>query len=155
MKKLLLALSLPLLSFIIACEETHEPENKDLLATDLVNNPRTATGLDSTAVLQLPTMDFRDTVRDFGTIKQGEVVTVTYEFTNNGKAPLIISKAAGSCGCTVADYPKEPLAPGRSSSVEVQFSSAGKEGHQEKSITLTTNSNRGAHFLYIRGEIVK
>jgi hypothetical protein len=154
MRKLLVSLSIPSLLFM-ACEERHEPVNKNLLPTDLVTNPRTAAGTDSAALSSLPKIVFKDTVHDFGTIKQGEVITVEYDFTNAGKTPLIISNAAGSCGCTVADFPREPLAPGKSASVKVQFSSAGKEGHQEKSVTLTTNSDRGTHFLYIKGEVKK
>jgi len=154
MKRFLLLLIVPAF-FLMACEEKREPENKNLLPTDLVNNPRSADGADSTIVRTMPTMDFKDTVHDFGTIKQGEVVTKEYEFTNNGKSPLVISNASGSCGCTVADFPREPLAPGKSGTIKVQFSSAGKEGHQEKSVTLTTNSLRGTQVLYIKGEIKK
>ena len=100
-------------------------------------------------------MDFRDTVFDFGTMRDGEVVGHEYAFTNNGRTPLIISNASGSCGCTVADFPREPVAPGKSGSIKVSFSSAGKEGHQEKSVSLTTNSARGVHVLYIKGEVTK
>ncbi|HRO41434.1 MAG TPA: DUF1573 domain-containing protein [Flavipsychrobacter sp.] len=154
MKNLILSLSIISL-LCMACEEKHEPQNKDLLSTDLVKNPRSAGGADSSVIGSLATMDFKDTVRDFGTIKQGEVVNVEYEFSNNGKTPLIISNASGACGCTVADFPREPLAPGKSSSIKVQFSSVGKEGYQEKSVALTTNSIRGTHILYIKGEIKK
>ena len=101
----------------------------------------------------MASMVFKDTVKDFGTIKDGEVVNVEYEFTNNGKSPLIIGNASGSCGCTVADFPKEPLAPGASSAIKVQFNSAGKVGHQEKSVSLTTNTLRGVHILYIKGGV--
>ncbi|HYC29600.1 MAG TPA: DUF1573 domain-containing protein [Chitinophagaceae bacterium] len=135
--------------------ETKEETNSNLLSTDLVHNPRTADGMDPAAFESLPTMDFRDTVFDFGTMKDGEIINHEYEFTNNGKTPLIISNAAGSCGCTVADFPREPIAPGNSGNIKVSFSSAGKEGHQEKSVSLTTNSGRGVHVLYIKGEVTK
>lgn len=154
MKKLILSLSIPAM-FFVACEEKHEPENRDLLSTDLVHNPRTAEGTDSAALNALAVMDFKDTVKDFGTIKQGEVANFEFEFTNSGKSPLVISNASGSCGCTVADFPREPIIPGKSAAIKVQFSSAGKEGHQEKSVALTTNSNRGTHILYIKGDVKK
>lgn len=156
MKKLFLVLNICALT-ISSCsdQEAKQPENKNLLSTDLVNNPRSADGTDPAKLHSLATMDFRDTVFDFGTIRQGEVVNHDFEFTNNGKNPLVVSNAAGSCGCTVADFPKEPLPPGKSASIKVQFSSAGKEGHQEKSVTLTTNSVRGNHHLYIKGEVKK
>jgi len=98
-------------------------------------------------------MNFRDTVFDFGTIKEGEVVSHDFEFTNNGKSPLVISNASAACGCTVPDYPREPLEPGRSAIVKVRFHSAGKQGYQEKSVSLSTNSRRGTHTLYIKGEV--
>lgn len=154
MKKWVLYLIFPALLFT-ACEEHHEPENKDLLPTDLVKNPRSAEGVDSVTLLSLATMDFKDTVRDFGTIKDGEIVTMEFEFTNNGKSPLIISNASAACGCTVADFPREPIVPGNSGTIKVQFSSAGKSGHQEKSVSLTTNSNRGIHILYVKGDVKK
>lgn len=155
MKKFVLLFSVPAL-FAMACkDEPKVRENKNLLSTDLVNNPRSAAGTDTAVLNSLAKMDFKDTVYDFGTIKQGEVVTYEYEFTNNGKSPLIISSANGSCGCTVADFPREPLSPGKSASIKVQFSSAGKEGHQEKSVSLTTNALRGTRVLFIKGNIIK
>lgn len=134
-------------------EQSEKKENKDLLSTDLVTNPRSAAGTDTTALHSLATMDFRDTVYDFGTINEGEVVAHEYEFTNNGKSPLIISNAAGSCGCTVADFPREPVLAGKSAAITVKFSSANKYGHQEKSVTLRTNTARGTHILFIKGEV--
>ncbi|RYZ54854.1 MAG: DUF1573 domain-containing protein [Sphingobacteriales bacterium] len=154
MKKSIILLALLTTGFA-ACnnEQSKETENKDLLSTELVNNPRSASGSDAVAVGSLATMDFRDSVYDYGTINEGATVSHDFEFTNNGKSPLIISNASGSCGCTVADYPDEPVAPGKSSKITVQFSSKGKTGHQEKSVTLTTNSNRGTHQLFIKGEV--
>ena len=98
-------------------------------------------------------MDFRDSVFHFGTIRDGEVVTHEFEFSNNGKMPLIISNASAACGCTVAEYPREPVAPGGVGKIKVQFNSAGKPGIQEKSVALTTNSTRGLHVLTMRGEV--
>jgi hypothetical protein len=139
---------------LFACNnQPKQEENKNLLPTDLVNNPRSAAGTDTTALNEMAEMQFRDTVHDFGAIKEGESVTYDFEFTNTGKKPLVISNAAGSCGCTVADFPREPMAPGKSSVVKVQFSSIGKHGHQEKSVSLTTNSKRGTHVLYIKGDV--
>src|SRR5215204_6765023 len=59
-----------------------------------------------------PGFKFNEEEFNFGTIKQGESITHNFEFTNTGKEPLIISNAAGSCGCTVPEWPKEPIAPG-------------------------------------------
>jgi hypothetical protein len=156
MKKLGFLFIISLLCFT-ACnqqEQTKEQEQKDgLLPTDLVNNPRSAENTDSNAFAALPVMNFKDTVYDFGTIKEGELVSGEFEFTNTGKTPLIVSSANASCGCTVADFPREPLAPGKSSVIKVRFNSEGKKGHQEKTVTLTTNSVRGVRTLFMKGEV--
>lgn len=156
MRKHLIILSIPFILFA-ACNNDNKDaalkDDKNLLSTDLVNNPRSANGTDEKAFEALPTMDFKDTLHDFGTIKKGEIVTYDFEFTNNGKEPLIISNATGSCGCTVADYPREPIAPGKPTNITVKFSSIGKHGHQEKSVTLTTNSKRGTHMLFIKADV--
>ena len=147
-------LSLALLT--TACnneEKAEETTNPDLLSTTIVNNPRSATGTDTAALAALPTMDFKDTVYNFGTIRDGEVITHDFEFTNNGQNPLIVSNASAACGCTVADYPKEPVMPGKTGIIKAQFNSAGKPGHQEKTVTLTTNTARGYAMLTLRGEV--
>ena len=153
-KRIIYLVIVPALLISASCGESNTKEvNKDRLSTDLVNNPRSAAGTDTAALNALATMDFRDTLFDFGMINQGQVIRHEFEFTNNGKSPLVISNAAGSCGCTVADYPREPMEPGKTGVIKVQFHSAGKRGHQEKSITLTTNSISGSHHLYIKGEV--
>ena len=135
-----------------------EPEKKvennpELLSTDLVSNPHTASGTDTVAFQDMPTMDFKDTLHNFGNIKEGEKPVYTFEFKNNGKTPLIISNAKGSCGCTVPSYPRDPIAPGESGAMEVSFNTDGKPGHQEKSVTITTNSQKGVHMLYIKADV--
>jgi hypothetical protein len=133
--------------------EQQHPENPDLLPTSLVKNPRSAEGTDTAALGAMPSMDFRDTVYDFGTINDGEVVTHDFTFTNNGESPLVISNSTAACGCTVAEFPREPIGPGKTGNIKVQFNSAGKPGHQEKSVTLTTNSDRGRHVLFLKGAV--
>lgn len=155
MKNIIIA-SVALLALgITACKDNPKQDetNKNLLPTSLADNPRTADGMDSTALLTMPTMDFKDTVHDFANMVEGAVVDYDFEFTNNGKNPLIISNATGSCGCTVPNYPREPIPPGKTGKLHVQFHSAGKFGHQEKSVTIQTNSNKGIHRLYIKADI--
>jgi hypothetical protein len=154
MKKSILTLSL--LALLCACnnEEAAEKDNKkDLLPTDLVTNPVSANGTDTSVVNSLPTMDFADTMHNFGSIKEGEVATYDFEFRNNGKTPLLISTASGSCGCTVPDYPREPIQPGSKGVIKVKFNSEGRPGHQEKTVTINTNSKKGMHMLYIKAEV--
>jgi hypothetical protein len=129
--------------------------NSETLSPSLVSNPRTADGLDASVAETKPVFAFKDTVFQFGTIHEGETVSYDFEFTNTGKTPLIISQASATCGCTVADYPKDPIAPGKSGIVKVSFHSAGKSGTQQKTVILHANTLRNAHMLYLQGIVVK
>lgn len=144
-------------AFVIAScnNSTPQADDKGHLPVNLVNNPRSANGMDTTAAAMKPTMDFKDTLHDFGVVHEGEAVTYEFEFTNNGKSPLLITSASGSCGCTVPDYPHEAIPPGKATILKVTFNSAGKSGHQEKSVTINTNTVRNVHMLYIKADIAR
>lgn len=78
---------------------------------------------------------------DFGKIKQGDQVECAFKVTNTGNEPLIIENAKGSCGCTVPEYPKEPIPPGESRDIKVKFNSAGKSNANTKTVTITANTD--------------
>lgn len=84
---------------------------------------------------------FKEKSIDFGDITQGDKVSHTFELTNTGKAPLIISNVAATCGCTVPSWPKEPIAPGTSSEIKVSFNSAGKMGKQNSVVRIYSNAS--------------
>ena len=86
------------------------------------------------------TMTLDKTEHEFGKIKQGDQVECTFKVTNTGKEPLILEDAKGSCGCTVPDYPQEPIPAGDSRDIKVKFNSTGKEGKQSKKVTITANT---------------
>jgi len=90
---------------------------------------------------------------DFGQITEGEKVSYEFAFTNSGKEPLIITGATATCGCTVPEYPNEPIAPGESGKISVTFDSAGKGGMQNKVITVTANTNPAVTELHMIGDI--
>ena len=85
------------------------------------------------------TIEFSKEVHDYGTIENGADGTCTFEFKNTGNAPLIISNAKGSCGCTVPSWPKEPIAPGASSKISVKYDTK-RPGAINKSVTITSNA---------------
>jgi len=85
-------------------------------------------------------MQFTDTKYSFGKIKEGDVVKHAYHFKNAGKAPLLISRAEASCGCTVPSFPKDPIPPGGEGDIIVQFDSHNKSGHQQKNVLIWSNS---------------
>lgn len=100
-------------------------------------------------------MTFAETEYDFGTVTEGEKVTHTYTFTNTGDEPLILSNARGSCGCTVPEWPREPIAPGGEGEVTVVFNSRGKGGDRNQRVTLTANTDPAQTFLSLKGTVDK
>ena len=98
-------------------------------------------------------VSFEELEYDYGVIDEGEKARHTYKFTNTGKEPLIISNAKGSCGCTVPSWPKEPIPPGATGQIDVEFNSKGKKGKQSKRVTITANTDPGQTFLTIKGEV--
>ncbi len=99
------------------------------------------------------TLSFDELEYDYGIIDEGEKARHTYKFTNTGSEPLIISNAKGSCGCTVPSWPKEPIPPGATGQIDVEFNSKGKKGKQSKRVTITANTDPVQTFLTIKGEV--
>ena len=100
-----------------------------------------------------PTMSFESEVVDYGTIEQGADGVREFKFTNNGKEPLIISNARGSCGCTVPTWPKEPIKPGESSVIKVKYDTK-RLGAINKSVTITSNAATPTKVVRIKGKII-
>jgi hypothetical protein len=97
---------------------------------------------------------FNEETFDFGTVKAGEKVTHLFKFKNTGTKPLTISNARGSCGCTVPEYPKTPIAPGEQGEIKVVFDSNGKNGAQTKYVTLNANTIPGETKLTIKADVI-
>lgn len=99
------------------------------------------------------TIQFEQSEYNFGKAKAGGTIEHDYTFTNTGKEPLIISNAKGSCGCTVPDWPKDPIAPGGTGKIKVAFDSKGKSGPQTKTVTISANTDPPNTIIYIKGEL--
>ena len=93
------------------------------------------------------TVAFGETEYDFGTVDQGAVVEHVFTFTNSGSEPLVISNAKGSCGCTVPEWPKEPIAPGATGEITVKFDSKGKKNAQNKKVTIIIKNAKSSYFI--------
>lgn len=100
----------------------------------------------------VPAFAWEKTAYDFGNIPQNIPVTVTYTFTNGGKAPLIISDVKPSCGCTGAKWTETPIAPGDKGTVTVTFNAA-NPGHFEKTLTVTANTAPSVVVLSFHGDV--
>lgn len=106
------------------------------------------------AVSNAPVMTFDKTIHDFGTIQEGERVETLFTFTNTGKSDLVIVDARGSCGCTVPEYPKNtPIAPGASGQIRVSFDSSNKPNLQQKTVTISANTDSGRETIRIKAMV--
>jgi hypothetical protein len=101
-----------------------------------------------------PTFQFNEEFHDFGDIDEGNMVEHIFKFTNTGDAPLIISNAQGSCGCTVPQWPRNPIAPGEEEEIKVSFNSAGRAGKQDKRVTLSANTVPNTYVLNITSNVI-
>ena len=90
---------------------------------------------------------------DFGKVKQNTENKYVFNFTNTGKEPLLISDAKGSCGCTVPEYPKEPIAPGATGEIKVVYKPGGQQGNQNKTVTVTANTDPPQTLLNISADV--
>ena len=160
MNKILLILSIFLFScddFAKKVKENNSNSNSNdtvnsLLSSSLVMNSETGEKVSSQS--PMPEFNFEKDLHDFGQLIDGEKVSYSFKFTNSGDAPLIISNAKGSCGCTVPNWSKNPIAPGESGSIDVTFNSSGRSGKQNKAITLTANTNPNRKVINITSEVI-
>lgn len=100
-------------------------------------------------------ISFAQASHDFGKIMQDSDNHYTFTFTNTGNEPLLITKAEGSCGCTVPEYPKHPIAPGETGELRVQYQPGKQEGRQNKTVTVTANTEPAQTVLNIMADVQK
>ena len=96
---------------------------------------------------------FEKMMHDYGTIVQGSDGNSEFKFTNKGKAPLILSNVQASCGCTVPEWPKEPILPGKTGSIKVKYNT-NTVGAFNKSITVKSNAINPTVVLQIKGNVI-
>lgn len=102
----------------------------------------------------VPQVTFKKTVHDFGAIKEEiGAVTTRFEFTNTGKSPLIIQRVSASCGCTTPGYTREPILPGKTGEITAKYSTTGRPGNFNKTITVYTNVPDTVYVLTIKGNV--
>lgn len=96
----------------------------------------------------------KDAKKNFGFVKKGEVVKVQYDISNKGDQPLLISDAEISCSCTTVDYPKQPIMPGQSVKVIINFDTKTVYDRQDRTIELISNDPKGPHKLRYKGVVL-
>ncbi len=122
--------------------------------SDIKNTANTDSTSGQVDVATAPVIKFEKDVYEFGKIKQGESVSYDFNFVNTGKSPLIIKEATATCGCTVPEFPKEPIPAGASGVIKVTFNSAGKEGLQDKVVTIVANTIPQNTEVHLIGEVL-
>lgn len=103
---------------------------------------------------KLAVIEFDSTIFRFGIVDEGTVVEHTYGFTNTGKTALILYDARSSCGCTVPEFPKEPIPPGETGRIMVRFNTDNKTGQQVKTVTIKANTFPAETKLTVAGEVI-
>lgn len=144
MKKVAFALSGLLLVAFTACNNnaaSKVSDDESTVSASTVENEGT------------PKFSFEEEKYDFGEIQEGTVAKHDFKFKNVGDAPLIITNAQGSCGCTVPEWPREPIAPGEEGMIHVEFNSQGRQGNQQKQVTLNANTEPNTVVLNISAQV--
>ena len=100
-----------------------------------------------------PVISVNKETHNYGNIAYKANGVCEFTIKNTGNEPLQISDAKGSCGCTVPDYPKTPIAPGASATIKVTYDTS-RSGYFKKSVTITSNaSNEPSKVVYIEGTV--
>lgn len=106
------------------------------------------------AVGKLTSIYWMDSLKTYGNIQEGQKLAVSFRFRNSGNNPLVIESVTPACGCTVADYPREPIAPGKEGEITGEFNSQGRAGFQHKRITVRANADPGEQPLIFEVNVV-
>jgi len=131
--------------FFISCSD-----NKDI-SIDLVNNPLSA---DKEYNISTPEIHLSESSFNFGDVIEGEIVSHKFIIKNTGSANLLINTAKASCGCTVPNWPTQPILPGKDDFIQVTFDSSNRKGKQKKTVTLVTNAIPNTKVLFIKANII-
>lgn len=132
MKKILVLIPLFILTVFIGCSQTSPQTPQQTPATDFIK--------------------FETVSHDFGKIATNGNGTFDFSFSNTGKEPLLLKNVSSSCGCTVPEWPKEPIAPGAKGSIKVKYNTA-NIGPFTKTITVYSNGSASPITLRITGTV--
>ena len=135
-----------LVALLVAGLASCKDRNKDKLVN--LNNTG-QTKFKDTAMVKII-----DSAYNFGTVTDGEKVVFSYRFVNPGKVPLVIDKAQPTCGCTIAESPKDPINTGDTGYIKIEFNSKGRVGEAHKTILVYSNAFQNFPALLLNGTVV-
>lgn len=121
--------------------------------SSIIRSPISADG--SIDTINVAKMTFATQVFEFDEVPEGTIVQHVFKFKNDGKIPLIIQNAHSTCGCTVPEWPKEPIEPNESGEIKVEFDTKSKTGLQEKLVIITANTYPSVTRLFLKGFVIK
>jgi len=101
-----------------------------------------------------PSINFEKTTHDYGTVVKGGDGMCEFKFKNTGIEPLILSNVTSSCGCTVPEWPREPILKGKSNTIKVKYDT-NRVGPINKTVTVMSNATNGSVQLRIIGTVVE
>lgn len=143
MKKIFIIIfSLIVVAGVFSCRKKGEKPREAKLETELLKDTTKIEFLDTTTYW-------------FDTIAEGDLAKHTFRIKNTGDKNFVIANAFGSCGCTVPEYPKEPVKPGETAEIHVTFNSSGKPNEISKTVTLVCNTANRNELLYMKGFVKK
>lgn len=136
---------------LFSCTGTDKPSTREEAVQDSLNKVAMADTSNYTSIEWLDS-----TTQDLGKIKEGSIVEISWKFKNTGNKPLIVSDARGTCGCTIADKPKEPIAPGQEGLIKARFNSQGQGPEAHKTVTVDANTKgQTQHLLTFTAQVTK
>jgi Protein of unknown function (DUF1573) len=128
-----------------ACNSSANPD------TEVKVENTTAAG---TPVNPVTTIQWVDSVKNIGKVSEGEKVEIAFKFINTGSHPLVINNVVASCGCTIAEKPEAPVAPGKEGYIKASFDSQGRIGSNHKTLTVYANTAEATYPLVFDVEVM-
>lgn len=162
--KRLIIFFIPCMMILVGCQSDGAEKSVEEVQAMVTGNPAEKVASKNTKLeankpevpkdtVNVGQFDFPEKEFEFGVVDEGEKVNHTFTFKNTGKTPLTITNARGSCGCTVPDWPKEPIAVGETGEIKVTFNTKGKRNKQTKTVTLTANTYPVNTVLTLKGNV--
>jgi hypothetical protein len=131
--------------FLFSFASCSQGERKTEISPEKTLSPDNVTG---------PAIQFNSLEHDFGKVREGEKVIWYFKYTNSGDQNLLLLSANASCGCTVPEYSKEPIPPGKEGMIKLVFDTTGRSGKQIKTVTIESNSVTRITTLQISADIL-
>lgn len=140
---------------LASCKEEASDNKLEEIQTEgqissIIRNPISLNNQDTINVAK---MTFEETEYHFGEVDEGAIVKHTFRFENTGKAPLLIGNARSTCGCTIPEWPEEPVLPGEKGEIYVEFNTANKKDFQSKPVTITANTFPSQTRILVKGRV--